>query len=262
MSDALTKYQQLTKEEMDLTKSERRCRIRLRNRLEKFYPNKFLFVVPNKHDGTFIALNDIDHYIRFAIKKAQQDKEVIVPPVVIPPTPKDYQRETCETVMNGIRKIRLYIRDAKQIDRSPSIFMQNLIGLITTSEKQFERISHDYDFYRMIDENLFENNQQNTSNKADKTVRNMSLASDIISARHDHQISQKHYLLADEISKETFHCTPRQVITLLNRYGHTCSYKSYRKMKKSIQQTINELGEGLLLDEEISSDVELDLMEL
>ncbi len=140
--------------------------------------------------------------------------------------------------------------------------MQNLIGLITTSEKQFERISHDYDFYRMIDENLFEYNHEKISNKLDKTIRNMSLASDLISARHDHQISQKHYLLADEISKETFHCTPRQVITLLNRYGHTCSYKSYRKMKTLVQQTTNELGERLLLDEEKSSDIELDLMEL
>jgi hypothetical protein len=164
--------------------------------------------------------------------------------------------------MNGIRKIRLYIRDSKQINCSPSIFMQNLIGLITTSEKQFERISHDYDFYRMIDENLFEYNHEKISNKLDKTIRNMSLASDLISARHDHQISQKHYLLADEISKETFHCTPRQVITLLNRYGHTCSYKSYRKMKTLVQQTTNELGERLLLDEEKSSDIELDLMEL
>jgi hypothetical protein len=164
--------------------------------------------------------------------------------------------------MNGIRKIRLYIRDSKQINGSPSLLMQNFIGLLTTSERQFERISHDYDFYRMIDENLFEHNHEKVSNKLDKTVRNLSLASDLISARHDHQISQKHYLLADEISKESFHCTPRQVITLLNRYGHTCSYKSYHKMKKLVQKTTNELAERLLPDEENSSDSELDLIEL
>ena len=90
----------------------------------------------------------------------------------------------------------------------------------------------------------------------------MSLASDLISARHDRQISQKHYLLADEISQESFHCTPRQVITLLNRYGHTCSYKSYRKMKTLVQQTTSELGERISIDAEKSSDFELDLMEL
>ena len=218
--------------------------------------------MPNKRDGTFIALNDIDHYLRFAIKKAQEDRYVIVPSTVIPPTPQDHQRETCEAVMNGIRKIRLYIRDPKQINYSPSIFMQNLIGLITTSEKQFQRISHDYDFYRMIDENLFEHHHTKVVHKLDKTIRNMSLASDLISARHDHQISQKHYLLADEISRENFHCTPRQVITLLNRHGHTCSYKSYRKMKRLVQQTTKELGERLGLDDGNSSDAESDLMEL
>jgi len=162
--------------------------------------------------------------------------------------------------MNAIRKIRLYIRDSKQINSSPPLLIQNLIGLITTSEKQFEKISHDYDFYRMIDENLFDNQKQ--TNKFDKNLRNMSLASDLISARHDNQISQKHYLLADEIAKETFHCTPRQVITLLNRYGHTCSYKSYRRMKKLIQQTTNELAEKFITDEDKSSDSELDLIEL
>ena len=165
--------------------------------------------------------------------------------------------------MNGIRKIRLYIRDSKQIDNTPSLLMQNLIGLITASERQFDRIALNYDFYRMIDENLFNQRQEKPSNKLDKTIRNMSLASDLISARHDHQISQKHYLLADEIAKETFHCTPRQVITLLNRYGHTCSYKSYQRMKALIQQTTSELGETIFMDtEKSSSDLELDLIEL
>jgi hypothetical protein len=164
--------------------------------------------------------------------------------------------------MNGIRKIRLYIRDAKQIDSSPSLLMQNFIGLITASEKQFDRVAHDYDFYRMIDKNLFEKGSENVSHKLDKNLRNMSLASDLISARHDSQTSQKHYLLADKIAQENFHCSPRQVIKLLNRYGHTCSYKSYQRMKKLIQQTTSELGERFIPDEDKSSDSELDLMEL
>lgn len=165
--------------------------------------------------------------------------------------------------MNSIRKIRLYMRDPKQINSSPSLFMQNLIGLITASERQFQKLSNQYDFYRMIDENLFENINQTKSNKQDKTIRNMSLASDLLSARHDNHISQKHYLLADEISKETFRCTPPQIITLLNRYGHTCSHRSYRRLKALGQQMIDELGENLMTDEDKSStDSELDLMKL
>jgi hypothetical protein len=184
--------------------------------------------------------------------------------VIIPSTSTaaDYKRETCEIIMNAIRKIRLYIRDPKQVNSPPSLFMQNLIGLITTSEKKFDKISHQYDFYRMIDENLFDNGNEIKSNKLDKNLRNMSLASDLISARHDNQISQKHFLLADEFAKEKFHCTPKQVITLLNHYGHTCSYKSYRKIKKLRQRMINELGENFLADEEKSSDSDLDLIEL
>lgn len=184
--------------------------------------------------------------------------------MINPPTAQDMERETCEMVMNAVRKIRLYIRDSKQIDSQPSIFMQNFIGLLTASDRQFDKVSHDYQFYQMIEKNLFDpiEQQQNTPKRHDKTIRNMSLASDLISARHDHQISQKHYLLADEIAKESFNCTPRQVMTLLNRYGHTCSYSSYQRMKASVQRTTDELLQSLMDTEEKSSDSELDLMEL
>jgi len=171
--------------------------------------------------------------------------------------------------MNGIRKIRLYIRDPKQINSCPSLLIRNLIGLITTSERQFDKISHQYDFYRMIDEDLFDNGNTKISNKHDKNLRNMSLASDLISARHDNRVSEKHFLLADELTKKSFHCTPKQVITLLNHYGHTCSYKSYTRMKTLRQRTTSEFGEEIIeeiekmmTNEEKSSDSELDLIEL
>jgi hypothetical protein len=251
MGDVLLKYRELSEEE-DTHKTTREsiCRERLRRRLEKFYSNKFVFVTPNRREGTFIALNNIDHYVRLAIKNAKQEKEKatetsILSSVIIPPPVIDYQRQTCEAIMDGIRKIRLYIRDPKQINTQPSLLIRNLIGLITTSEKQFDKISQQYDFYRMIDEDLFDNGNNQLSNKSDKNLRNISLASDLISARHDNRISQKHFLLADELTKKDFRCTPKQVITLLNRYGHTCSYKSYIKMKILRQQAISELGEEL-----------------
>lgn len=75
MSEVLTKYRELAEEDIDTTTREDICRVRLKNRLEKFYPNQFVFVVPNKRDGTFIALNDVDYYVRIAIKNAQREKE-------------------------------------------------------------------------------------------------------------------------------------------------------------------------------------------
>ena len=169
--------------------------------------------------------------------------------------------------MNGIRKIRLYIRDPKQINSLPSLLLQNVIGLITTSEKQFQKISQEYDFYRMIDENLFDNNGKN--NKIDKNLRNISLASDLISARHDNRISEKHFSLANEFTKKDFQCTPKQIITLLNHYGHTCSYKSYKKMNALRQRTANEFGgeiivhefEKIVENDDKSLDSEMDLTE-
>lgn len=185
----------------------------------------------------------------------------MVSSIIVPPAPTDEKRKTCETIMDGIRKIRLYIHDSKQINCLPSSLMQNFIGLLTASDRQFDKISHNYDFYRMLDDNLFDDTDEQRSKKLNKTIRNMSLASDLISARHDHQISQKHYLLADEIAKDTFHCTPRQVITLLNRYGHTCSYRGYRRMKTVVQRTTHELGETLLVDQDEPSDIETEVID-
>lgn len=76
ISEVLTKYHEFIVEEgLESDKSATLCRVRLRNRLEKFYPNEFAFVVPNKRDGTYIALNDLNHYVCSAIKKAHDDKD-------------------------------------------------------------------------------------------------------------------------------------------------------------------------------------------
>ncbi|CAF2482622.1 unnamed protein product [Rotaria sp. Silwood2] len=282
MGEVLIKYKELIEETNTSTTRETAYRERLKNQLEKFYSNQFIFVTPNKREGTFIALNDIDHYIRLAIKNAKQEKEKateasILSSIIVPTAPIDHKRQTCEAVMNGVRKIRLYIRDPKQLNTLPSLLIRNTIGLITTSEKQFNKISTQYDFYRMIDEDLFDTTPPPTTtnsgnnkilNKFDKNLRNMSLASDLISARHDNRISEKHFLLADEFTKKDFHCTPKQIITLLNRYGHTCSYKSYMKMKALKQRTTNELGqeiieeiENIIRNDDKSSDSEMDLIE-
>ncbi|CAF4137697.1 unnamed protein product [Rotaria socialis] len=273
MGEVLQKYKELLEGETGTTTRENVHRERLRHQLEKYYSSKFIFVTPNKREGTFVALHDIDHYVRYAIKNAKQEKEKateasILSSIVLQPTPVDHSRQTCEAVMNGIRKIRLYIRDPKQLDSSPSLFMRNVVGLMSTSEKQFHKISQQYDFYRMIDEDLFDNGNDKIQNKVDKSVRNMSLASDLISARHDNRISKKHFQLADEFTKKNFNSTPKQIITLLNRYGHTCSYKSYTKMKASKERATNELGpeiideiENIIRNGDKSSDSEMDLME-
>ena len=75
MGDVVKKYRELTEDEKHSTIRETTYRERIRNQLEKFYSNQFIFVTPNKREGTFIALNDIYHYIRRIIKYAKQEKE-------------------------------------------------------------------------------------------------------------------------------------------------------------------------------------------
>ena len=155
--------------------------------------------------------------------------------------PVDYQRETCEIMMNAIRKIRLYIRDPKATGEWPPLLLRNTIGLITASEKQFDHISSHYDFYRMIQEDLFVDSEANPSNsKIDRTFRNSSIASDLIGARHDYSVAEKHFRLADEFSKKGS-LTAKQVMNILNQYGHCCSHKSYLKMKTKQQHKKNNM---------------------
>ena len=176
--------------------------------------------------------------------------------------------------MTAIRKIRVYIRDSKQINTLPPLLIRNLIGLIATSEKNFDKISHNYDFYRMVDEDLLASVDGTPSNRIDKNLRNLSLASDLLSARHDSRVSEKHFLLADELIKNSNNnsstlAASKQMISVLHRYGHTCSYKGYKKMKRLREQGNHPVAEQIIdesgrinADEDQSSDSEFDLLEL
>lgn len=81
MGEVLTKYKELAQEHKtdnnnsNTTTRDNVHRDRLKHQLEKHYANQFVFVTPNKREGTFVALNDINYYIRFAIKNAKQEKE-------------------------------------------------------------------------------------------------------------------------------------------------------------------------------------------
>lgn len=193
----------------------------------------------------------------------------ILTTAIVSPALVDHKRETCEQVMTAIRKIRLCIRDSKQINTLPPFLIRNLIGLIATSEKNFDKVSHNYDFYRMVDEDLLADVEATPSHRIDKNLRNLSLASDLLSARHDSRVSEKHFLLADELIKNNTMSAPKQMISVLHRYGHTCSYEGYKKMKRLRQQRDQPMAEQMITesgtinaDEDQSSDSEFDPLEL
>ena len=77
MGEVLTKNRSLTGEQKNPKARESICRDRLRRRLEKFYANQFIFITPSRREGTFVALNDTEHYVRQAIRTTREDKEVI-----------------------------------------------------------------------------------------------------------------------------------------------------------------------------------------
>ena len=75
MGEVVGKYRQFVEDERNVKGRESICRERVRNRLEKYYPDQFVFLTPTRREGGFVALNDLEHHIRLAIKHAKQEKE-------------------------------------------------------------------------------------------------------------------------------------------------------------------------------------------
>jgi hypothetical protein len=75
MGAVLGKYREFVEDERAVTGRESICRERLRNRLEKHYPDQFVFLTPTRREGCFVALNNLEHHIRLAIKHTQREKE-------------------------------------------------------------------------------------------------------------------------------------------------------------------------------------------
>ncbi|CAF4621853.1 unnamed protein product, partial [Didymodactylos carnosus] len=64
-----------------------------------------------------------------------------------------------------------------------------------------------------------------------KWLKVASIGYDIISCKNERYITPKHYLLGNEVFR---HERSLQLLTILNRFGDTCSYKSLIRLHERI----------------------------
>ena len=120
------------------------------------------------------------------------------------------------------------------------ITIRNFIGLLTLNNRQFKQYENNHDYYDFFSKDLF----RTTS----KSLKNTAICHDILNARHDHIVSPKHILLANEICK---HGRSSELLSILNRFGHAASYKTISRIHRKIannQMMQSFLPTGLLFN--------------
>ncbi|CAF4252684.1 unnamed protein product, partial [Rotaria sp. Silwood2] len=222
-----------------------RCDV-IRKQIESQFPNYYHFETVNKRDGTYIALNNISFYSRTAIntsKSSSRNFSDCQQQAITTATPSSLSQITnCETVFTVVRLLRNHIKDTlhvletlfkepeKLTELTNDLFadcvplvIRNFIGLLTASNRHFKKLENEHDYYDFFDKDIF--------GTSSKSLKNTVIGHDILNARHDHIVSPKHILLANEISK---HARSNELLCILNRFGHTASYKTISRINRKI----------------------------
>jgi len=239
-----------------------RCDV-LRKQLESKFPDQYHFETVSKRNGTYIALNDISHYSRAAIRENQSsilncsDRQQSAT-VFSKSTNEDQVRE-CEILFSAIRFLRSRMKDTlhvlETLHNKPELMteltndlfadcvpliIRNFTGLLTASNRQFDKIQKNHVYYEILTEDIFRNSP--------KSLKNTVISHDILNARHDHIVTPKHVLLANEICK---HGRSNELLSILNRFGHVASYKTISRIHRKIannEMMEHSLPTGILQD--------------
>ncbi|CAF5010295.1 unnamed protein product, partial [Rotaria sp. Silwood1] len=218
----------------------------IRKQLESKFPNHYHFETVSKRDGTYIALNDISHYSRAAIclsKSSTLDlSDHQQPTTITSKSSNEDQIDECQIIFNAVRLLRSHMKESlhiletlfkqpeKMTELTNNLFadciplvIRNFIGFLTSSNRQFKKLEADYNYYDMFNKDLFQ--------KSYKSLKNAAIGHDILNARHDHIVSPKHILLANEICK---HGRSYELLSILNRFGHAASYKTISRIHHKI----------------------------
>lgn len=265
MTDVQQRYKHIVKSYNDHDHhidSDIRCDV-LRKQLELQFPDHYHFETVSKRDGTYIALNNISHYSRAAIclnkSSTFNSSDHQQPTTVISNSANEDQIDECQIIFNAVRLLRsrmkdtlhiletLYKEPEKMTELTNDLFadciplvIRNFIGLLTSSNCQFKKLEADYGYYNIFTEDLFQTNS--------KSLKNTAIGHDILNARHDHIVSPKHILLANEICK---HGRSNELLSIFNRFGHVTSYTTISRIHKKIannQMMKSSLPTGVLPD--------------
>jgi hypothetical protein len=225
--------------------SDIRCDV-LRKQLESKFPDQYHFETVSKRDGTYIALNDISLYSRAAIRQSKSStlnsSYRQQQTTVFSTSANEDQVNECEIIFSAARLLRGRMKETLHVletllnkpetmtELTNNLFadcvplvIRNFVGLLTASKRQFNKFESNHVYYKFFNEDLFRNNC--------KSLKNTVIGHDILNARHDHIVSPKHILLANEICK---HGRSNELLSIMNRFGHVASYKTISRIHRKI----------------------------
>ncbi|CAF3786549.1 unnamed protein product [Rotaria magnacalcarata] len=252
MNDIKTKYKQILRMRKERCSSSMLLASAVRARLEQKFGNQIMFYYRRKREGLYVALNDLSVILS---KLMHDNKSLSTHHQSVPrvnSNPGTAQR-SCENIFETVQLLRQSIENYSHyfsmlkknrlslIDLDSNIFwdcipilLKNFIGLLTASSKEFNEIKKQYDFYSMFTENVLTNH--------DKKLKIASISYDIINSFNRNFITPKHYLLGNELLRHENSC---QLLTITNRLGHTCSYKTMRRLQYEVADKVNTLSDTI-----------------
>ncbi|CAM4964899.1 unnamed protein product [Rotaria socialis] len=218
----------------------------LRKQLESQFPDYYHFETVNKRNGTYIALNNVSHYSRAAISLSKSSTLDVSdrqqPTTIISEAFDEDQREKCKIIFDAVRLLRnnmkntlhlletLFKEPNKMTELTSDLFadcvplvIRNFIGLLTSNNRHFKNLENEYNYYDIFKKDLFQTNR--------KSLKNIAIGYDILNAKHDHIVSPKHILLANEICK---HGRSNELMSIMNRFGHAASYKTITRVHRKV----------------------------
>jgi hypothetical protein len=210
----------------------------IRARLETRFKDDLLFEKLNNYNGTHVVLNDLPAYVRLSI--SSQNSHVANRSTL--PDDDPNSTDNCTSLFNAIKLIRRTITSgshyfkhlAANRDKLTSLtsgslwefaplLLKNFVGLLTMSSPEFSDFERDGAFLGMFETDMF--------GKSQKWLKVASISFDIINCQNERQITPKHYLLANEIFRQT---RSADLLTIMNRMGHSCSYKTIARLHHEV----------------------------
>ncbi|CAF4560964.1 unnamed protein product, partial [Didymodactylos carnosus] len=217
---------------------------------ENRFDNLLHFETLSDKEGTYVSFNSLSTYIKLSVSKAKDVPYSVLENITSGIISTDNRDSEC--LFSAIRIMRKFIsighRALKTLgDKTEKLvsftcddfwtcaplLLRNFIGSVTLNNDDFQKIQRHYDFYNIFMQDMFE--------KSSNWLKICSITYDILNCKNDQFISPKHYMLANELLQ---HERSADLVSIFNRYGHTCSYQTIVKLH---QEVAKKEGDGYQL---------------
>ena len=217
----------------------------VRDRLRTKFKNRILFTKLNNRQGVFISWNDLsaitestlsdylssENNYNFQSNSVYNDRDNM--------NNEQMQAQaliqTIELLRDSMHENMHYLKQVEGDNESlaeftPGLFwdcvptlIKNFIGLLITNDLDFQSNKNNFEYSNLFNRDMYKLNP--------KSLKVSSIAYDIINARYDSYSTAKHLLLGNEIYH---HVRSSHLLSILNRFGHTCSYNTIVSEKTTL----------------------------